>query len=76
MTADCIKINPLITLKFSVKAEMPLSQHPYLCLLHPTFVLARTARRLPIAYQQLNLPKRKILLCAFKLKLNNILQWH
>ena len=37
MTVEGININPLNTLKFSVQAEMPLPQHPYLCLLFSTF---------------------------------------
>lgn len=62
MTADGIKINPFIILKFFMKIEMPLSQHPYLCYIL-LFLLVRIAGRLTSAFQELNLPKRKILLC-------------
>lgn len=72
-TVEGININPHNTLKFSVQC---LSHSIPICVCYfLLFLLARIAWRLTIAFQ-INLPKRKILLCTFQLKLNNILRWH
>lgn len=75
-TTDFLKINPPIPLHLLYELKC-LSHSTPICVCNILLpLLARTAGGLTTAFQQWNLPKRKILLCAFKLKLNNILRWH